>query len=167
MYPNIHFQRRFLLFKWGGDGCDGQSNRGNKSWGWLLRNRLGLDGGWWKFGRQVPFLILHFICGEKTSTSVNWLRASGISKTKDHASFSSTKIIKRLQQRMIESRITGNTIRVWERRYMDRGTNGKIRIHTCIPMSVIRLQKLLEGPWKRKNLGFLYRQEGSLEDKKE
>lgn len=41
---------------------------------------------------------------------------------------------------------------------MDRATNGKVRIHTCIHVSVICL---------RKNLGYLYRQEGSWEDGKE
>ena len=91
LYPSVHFQRGFLLFKRGGDCGDGQRDRGDKSRGWLVRDGLCLDGCWWKVWRQVPFLTLHFIYGEKTSTLWNLLRASGISKTSDHWPFSSKK----------------------------------------------------------------------------
>ena len=91
LYPSVHFQRVFLLFKRGGDCGDGQRDRGDKSRGWLVRDGLCLDGCWWKVWRQVPFLTLHFIYGKKTSTLWNLLRASGISKTSDHWPFSSKK----------------------------------------------------------------------------
>ena len=68
LYPSVHFQRGLLLVKRGGNGGDGQRDRGDESWGWLVRDGLCLDGCWWEVWRQVPFLILHLICGKKTST---------------------------------------------------------------------------------------------------